>query len=349
MPRQHKGFGAPGQDLEKGASVGFFPVVGKDDFLPGYHSVGPIPYQSPSMASFAQSKIRLLQHSQQDQSSPQSSLVPGLMDFRGIGKGLPFQRSRQVVTMDASLFGWGSHLDNQVAQGQWSLGELLNDINWLELRVAHLALQHFQPMLTGQHVLLMTDNVTAKAHVNCQGGTLSKALMHKAMELCIWAEKHLHSLRVEHISGVANAHADWLSCMTIDQSEWHLHPDLFHHITTQFGLVHQSEECPAHKIFLLLLDASGRKYQRPPSPLACRSAVCISSSAPHSEGYQEDFGGGGRGATSGTPLATTSVVCGFRDAVCFTPLEDPSSQDLPQPGGRCNIRTPSGFNWLSGT
>lgn len=40
--------------------------------------------------------------------------------------------------------------------------ELRNDINWLELRVARLVLQHFQDALTGQHVLLLTDNVTTK-------------------------------------------------------------------------------------------------------------------------------------------------------------------------------------------
>lgn len=91
----------------------------------------------------------------------------------------------------------------------------------------------------------------------------------------MWAEKHL-SLQAEHISGVANAQVDWLSCTTIDQSEWHLHPDLFHHITTLFGVVRQSEERPAPEIFLLLQDTllhpwpSDLLYAFPPMPLIPR-------------------------------------------------------------------------------
>lgn len=48
-----------------------------------------------------------------------------------------------VVTSDTNLFGWGVHLQLRVTQGWWSLEELPNDINWLELRVAHMALHHF--------------------------------------------------------------------------------------------------------------------------------------------------------------------------------------------------------------
>lgn len=82
-------------------------------------------------------------------------------------KGCLFQEPPQLVlTSDASLFSWDAHLNSSVTQGWWSQQDLLNNINWLELKVTHLALHHFQLKLSDHHVLLLMDNVTAKAHIN---------------------------------------------------------------------------------------------------------------------------------------------------------------------------------------
>lgn len=58
--------------------------------------------------------------------------------------------------------------------------------------------------------------------------------MQVADQLGLWAEKHLLSIRAEHISGTMNVQADWLSRTTIDHMEWYLHPDLFREITERF-------------------------------------------------------------------------------------------------------------------
>lgn len=130
-------------------------------------------------------------------------------------KGCLFKEPlRLILTTDASLFGWGTHLQSRVTQGCWTSEDLLNDINWLELRVAHLALRHFQQPLSGHHVLLLMDNVTTKVHVNLQGGTRSRSLMHEAVDLSLWAEKHLLFLQAEHISRTSNIQTDWLSRAT---------------------------------------------------------------------------------------------------------------------------------------
>lgn len=99
-----------------------------------------------------------------------------------------------TITSDASLFGWGTHLQNQIAQGRWSPEELLHNINSLELRAAFLALCHFQWEIQGCHVLILTDNVATKAHINCQVGTWSRSLMAEAETLGRWAEKHIGSV-----------------------------------------------------------------------------------------------------------------------------------------------------------
>lgn len=104
-------------------------------------------------------------------------------------KGCSFlELDRIVVTTDASLHGWGAHLGVQVAQGQWSPGERSHSINLLELRVICLALLHFSPLIRGHHVLVLTDNTSAKAHVNREGGTRSRVLMSESERLFSWAE-----------------------------------------------------------------------------------------------------------------------------------------------------------------
>ncbi|KAK9400738.1 hypothetical protein NXF25_011452 [Crotalus adamanteus] len=93
-------------------------------------------------------------------------------------KGSIFREPNRITLMtDASLFGWGAHLGTQIAQGQWNQEDLTHNINWLELRAIHLALHQFSHLVTRRHVLVLTDNVAAKAHVNKEGGKRSAELM----------------------------------------------------------------------------------------------------------------------------------------------------------------------------
>src|SRR4029434_2172033 len=66
-------------------------------------------------------------------------------------------------------------------------------------RVSHkyvvLALQHFRPRLSGQHVLVRTDNTATLAYINRQGGVRSPSLHHWATRLLLWAARHVLSLR----------------------------------------------------------------------------------------------------------------------------------------------------------
>lgn len=71
-----------------------------------------------------------------------------------------------TITTDASLHGWGAHLD---IQGQKSLEEAALSINLLELRAISVALLCFTHSIRRQHVLILTNNMTAEAHVNRQG------------------------------------------------------------------------------------------------------------------------------------------------------------------------------------
>ena len=56
----------------------------------------------------------------------------------------PLKHALQIFT-DASKEGWGAHLDEHTARGQWSLPESKLHINHLELKAVFLALKSFKP------------------------------------------------------------------------------------------------------------------------------------------------------------------------------------------------------------
>lgn len=158
-------------------------------------------------------------------------LAPGRLS-QGLSLDLP---SRLIITTDASLLGWGAHLQDEWTQGRWSADEASRSINFLELRAIRLALLHFQGRVTGAHILVRMDNTTAKAYLNRQGGTRSRTLMGEASRLFQWAERHVLSIRAEHLAGIHNIAADWLSRQQVADTEWQLHPEVFHLVTEQLG------------------------------------------------------------------------------------------------------------------
>ena len=74
-----------------------------------------------------------------------------------------------------------------------------------------LALQHFAPLITGSHVLILTDSMTAKAVVNRQGDLRSATRMELARCIWLWAQSNLLSLTAKRIPGKDNVAADILS------------------------------------------------------------------------------------------------------------------------------------------
>ena len=55
----------------------------------------------------------------------------------------PIKHALQIFT-DASIEGWGAHLDEHTARGTWSLLGSKLHINYLELKAVFLALKEFQ-------------------------------------------------------------------------------------------------------------------------------------------------------------------------------------------------------------
>ncbi|KAK7115576.1 hypothetical protein V1264_001416 [Littorina saxatilis] len=86
--------------------------------------------------------------------------------------GVPIVRpppERELFT-DASLTGWGAHLNEHMVSGIWDCTQASLHINVLELEAVSLALLAFKPFLEGCHVRLHTDNMSVASYVNKQGG-----------------------------------------------------------------------------------------------------------------------------------------------------------------------------------
>lgn len=151
------------------------------------------------------------------------------------GKPLPGS-PEDMVTTDASLQGWGAIWNHRTVQGSWSTADSKLPINLLELRAIRLSLLHFGTALQGKHVLIRTDNMTAKAHVNKQGGTRSSRLHKETLLLFRWVESHREAIRAEYVLCQHNTVADWLSRQQIAPGELTLHPDIFTLLTDHFGI-----------------------------------------------------------------------------------------------------------------
>ena len=144
---------------------------------------------------------------------------------------------RELVTTDACLSGWGAVWQGRTAQGQWPAQNHAH-INVLELRAVQLALNHFLPHLRGKHVLVRSDNMSAVAQINHQGGTRSSRLLRVSRNLLAWAYPRLASVRAVFIPGQRNQVADFLSRQKPPPGEWRLHPEV---VETMWGLFGRAE------------------------------------------------------------------------------------------------------------
>ncbi|KAG1932421.1 hypothetical protein F2P79_021235 [Pimephales promelas] len=125
--------------------------------------------------------------------------------------------------------------NGHAAAGSWTGPQRLMHINCLELLAVRLALHRFRALLRGQHVLVRSDNTTAVAYINHQGGLRSRRLSQLARHLLLWSQKHLRSLRAVYIPGDRNLAADELSRVRPISGEWRLHPQSVQLVWDQLG------------------------------------------------------------------------------------------------------------------
>ena len=135
----------------------------------------------------------------------------------------PFQTDLMLLT-DASKSGWGAHMGSLSVSGVWPNPWRHFAINWLELEAIRLALLQFTHQVRNRDVLVMSDNKTAIAYLNKQGGVRSKRLFLLAKQTLLWCRGNQTRLLCRHIPGRLNVKADLLSRrQQVIGTEWSLH------------------------------------------------------------------------------------------------------------------------------
>ena len=162
----------------------------------------------------------------------------------------PLAHALQIFT-DTSKEGWGAHLNEHMARGNWSLPESKLHINYLELKAVLLVLTDVQALCTNNVVLINTDNTTVVAYINKEGGMRLGPLCDLRWRILTWCTRNQVTLKARHIPGCLNVIADKLSRLgqTI-QTEWFLNTEIFQAICNwwhrpqvdQVDLCHQVQQ-----------------------------------------------------------------------------------------------------------
>ena len=143
--------------------------------------------------------------------------------------GVPLRPPKPTLEIftDASLTGFGGTLNGQEVSGKWNETEKQWHINVLELLGIWKVLKHFQNQIQGSSILVASDNTTAVAYINKQGGTRSMSLMQLTEEVLLWLDAHQITVIGRHIPGKLNVLADALSRhKQIIPTEWSIHPKI---------------------------------------------------------------------------------------------------------------------------
>ena len=95
-----------------------------------------------------------------------------------------------------------------------------------------MSLHHFENMIVGRAVQILTDNTTVAAYINKQGGTRSKAMNDLAAKIWRWCRSHQIFPIASYIPGQVNPLADFLSRGQCLPSEWTLNQEVFNHLNS---------------------------------------------------------------------------------------------------------------------
>ncbi len=116
---------------------------------------------------------------------------------------------RHMITMDASMTGWGAVFEGRPASGEWK--DLAYKLPGTQGCLPGFEVFSPRSRGGGYHIIVRTDNMAVVSHINRQGGSRSRTLDRLARRLLLWSQDKFLSLRAVHVPGVLNLAADFLS------------------------------------------------------------------------------------------------------------------------------------------
>ena len=135
----------------------------------------------------------------------------------------------QTIFTDASLSGWGAHVEPEGLpfHGVWTEDQSRLHINVLEMKAISLSLTRAVHKVKNSTVLVSTDNTTVVAYIRHQGGTRSPDLSEEVWNILNLCLAHNIQLLVKHIPDRFNTLADLMSRMDKPIStEWSLDQEI---------------------------------------------------------------------------------------------------------------------------
>lgn len=114
--------------------------------------------------------------------------------------------------------------------------EILEHINFLELKAIWLSLLSFASSIKNAHLAVKCDNSTAVAYINNLGGRKSEKLNNLSKQIWLWCYQRNIFLSVFHTAGKENFQADFLSRITQNGTEWSLNHEVFLSLLEIFDL-----------------------------------------------------------------------------------------------------------------
>ncbi len=243
---------------------------------------------------------------------------------------------RHMITMDASMTGWGAVFEGRPASGEWKEEFLFWHINCLELRAVFLALKYFLPVLGGHHIIVRTDDMAVVSQgINRQGGSKSRTLDRLARHLLLWSQDKFLSLRAVHVPGVLNLAADFLSRQKLEPGEWMLNRQTVSQIWDLFGkaemdLFASTRVIPVPALVLPKFpDDSGHSCVRP--PMADCQSVRVSANKADSGSTMQSEGERCPSPSHSPILALPDLVLGANSPLVSASLGDSDQAGLAVP------------------
>ena len=162
-----------------------------------------------------------------------------------------------------------------------------------------LALQEFESVVSGQSVLVQSDNRSVVAYIVHQGGTLSVLVSTGSQSVAVVYSSGVH-LSATHIPGEGYLMADFLSRGIFLPSVWKLETSLFQRILSNsffppgFRFVCVFSQLPVTQVLCSESRSSCLEDRCYDISMVRSASVCIPSVLPSSQSVREGRSGGGR-------------------------------------------------------
>ena len=152
--------------------------------------------------------------------------------------GIPLHTAKptQHLYTDASADGWGACMGHHTVTAKWSAHQRNWSSNQREMQAILEAVTLWRSLLNNSVLLVATDNTTAMAHINKQGGLRSSVLYNMTLQLYGIAHEDNITITARHIQGKINLVPDMLSRPEqIFPAEWKLQLREFRNLCKRWG------------------------------------------------------------------------------------------------------------------